>query len=75
MNVYTGMYVCTYACMYACTIYIANFSKWKTFAVAKLNCNSLENIHGWMVVLYGVHSNFKKPGAHQPHGFKMAKTT
>ena len=21
--------------------------------VAELNCNSLENIHGWMVVLYG----------------------
>ena len=21
--------------------------------VAKLNCNSLETIHGWMVVLYG----------------------
>jgi len=26
--------------------YIANCSRWKSFAVAGLNCNSLENIHG-----------------------------
>ena len=32
--------------------YIANHSRWKGFVVAKLNCNSLENIHGWTVVLY-----------------------
>ena len=30
--------------------YIANRLRWKSFA--KLNCNSLENIRRWMVVLY-----------------------
>ena len=34
-------------------LYIANHSRWKSFAVAKLDCNSLENIRGWMAVLYG----------------------
>ena len=34
-------------------LYIANRSRWRSFAVAKLNCNSLENICGWTVVLYG----------------------
>ena len=33
--------------------YIANRSRWISFAAAKLNCNSLENICGWTVVLYG----------------------
>ena len=33
--------------------YIANYSRWKSFAVAELNCNSLENIHSWTVVLHG----------------------
>ena len=33
--------------------YIANRSRWKSLVVAKLNCNSVENTHGWMVVLYG----------------------
>ena len=34
-------------------MYIANRSRWKSFAVEKLNCNSLENIRGWMVIFYG----------------------
>ena len=33
--------------------YIANRSRWKCFAVAGLNFHSLENIHGWTVVLHG----------------------
>ena len=36
-----------------CVPYIANYSRWENFVVAELNCNSLKNIHGWMVVLYG----------------------
>ena len=41
--------------------YIGNRSRRKSFTVAKLNGNSMENIHGWMVVLYGqslLHSLF-----------------
>ena len=34
-------------------LHIVNRSRCKSFTVAKLNCNSLENICGWMVVLYG----------------------
>ena len=30
-----------------------NCSRWKSFAVAELNLNSLENIRSWMVVLHG----------------------
>ena len=30
--------------------YIANCSRWKSFAVVEINCNSLENIHGCMVI-------------------------
>ena len=33
--------------------YIANFSRWISFAVEEMNCNSLENICGCMVVLCG----------------------
>ena len=33
--------------------YIANCSRWKSFAVEEINCNSLENICGCMVVLCG----------------------
>ena len=35
-------------------LYIANHSRWKSFAVAELNfnCNSLEIIRGWTVVLH-----------------------
>ena len=29
---------------------IANRSRWKSFTVVELNCNSLENVHSWMVV-------------------------
>ena len=36
-----------------CIPYIANRSRWKSFAVVEINCNSLENIHGCMVILYG----------------------
>ena len=32
---------------------IANCSRWKSFVVAKLNCNLLENICSWIVVMYG----------------------
>ena len=31
---------------------ILYIKKWKTFVVGKLNCNLLENIHSWMVVLH-----------------------
>ena len=34
------------------TVYCKLF-KMERFAVAKLNCNSLENIRSWMVVLHG----------------------
>ena len=34
-------------------IYIANHLRWKSFTVAELNYNLLENIHGWMAVLHG----------------------
>ena len=34
------------------TIYCKPYEVEK-FVVAKLNCNLVENIHGWMVVLYG----------------------
>ena len=34
-------------------LYIANRPRWKSFVVAKLNYNLLENILGWTVVLYG----------------------
>ena len=33
--------------------YIANRLRWKSFVIAKLNCNFLENIHSWTVVLHG----------------------
>ena len=33
--------------------YIANCSRWKSFMVAELNFNLLENFHGWTVVLHG----------------------
>ena len=33
--------------------YIVNCLRWKSFAVTELNCNSLENIYGWTVVLHG----------------------
>ena len=33
--------------------YIANRSRYKSFAVAELSFHSLENIRGWMVVLHG----------------------
>ena len=33
-------------------IAIAIWSRW-SFAVATINCDSLENIHGWTAVLYG----------------------
>ena len=32
---------------------LQNRLRWKSFAVAELNFNSLENICGWMVVLHG----------------------
>ena len=35
------------------TIYIANHSRWKSFAVEEMNCNLLENIHSYMVALCG----------------------
>ena len=31
---------------------IANRSRWKCFVVAKLDCNSLENICSWTIALY-----------------------
>ena len=34
-------------------LYIANRLRWKSFAVAKLNCNLLESILSWTVVLCG----------------------
>ena len=34
-------------------LYIANHLRWKSFLVAKINCNLLENICGWIIVLYG----------------------
>ena len=33
------------------TVYCKSF-KVKGFVIADINCNSLENIHGWMVVLH-----------------------
>ena len=33
------------------TPYIANRSRWKSFVVAEMNCNSLENFCSWIVVL------------------------
>ena len=33
--------------------YIANCSRWKSFAVVELNCNLLENIRGCTIVLCG----------------------
>ena len=30
-----------------------NHSRWKSFAVVEMNCNSLENVHGCMVILCG----------------------
>ena len=33
--------------------YVANHLRWKSFAVAELNCNSLVNICSWTVVLHG----------------------
>ena len=35
------------------SLYIANRLRWKSFTVVEINCNSLENIHGCMVILYG----------------------
>ena len=32
--------------------YITSRLRWKSFAVAKLNCNLLENNCGWTVVFY-----------------------
>ena len=32
--------------------YIANRSRWKSFVVVEINCNSLENIHGCMMIWY-----------------------
>ena len=34
-------------------LYITNCSRWKSFMVAELNCNSLEDIHCWTVLLHG----------------------
>ena len=33
--------------------YITNRSRWKSFAVTELNCNSLEYTYSWTVVLHG----------------------
>ena len=33
--------------------YIANHSRWKSFTVAELNCNSQKNFCGWTIVLHG----------------------
>ena len=47
------MQVCTCA-VFKFGYDIANHLRWKSFTVVKLNFNSLDNIHGWMVVsLYG----------------------
>ena len=35
-----------------CILYIANRLRWKSFAVAELNCNSLKNICSWTVVMH-----------------------
>ena len=35
-------------------LYIANCSRWKSFMVAELNCNSLENICGWPFFFYNL---------------------
>ena len=43
--------------------YIANCSRWKSFVVAELNFNSLENFYGWTVPLHGqslLPSNFTR---------------
>ena len=37
--------------LYIILLYIANHSRYKIFPVEEMNCNSLENIHGYMVLL------------------------
>ena len=38
--------------VYVCSIsYVVNCLWWKSFTVEEMNCSSLENIHGYMVVL------------------------
>jgi len=49
----TGFLKLLLSVMYVCVSaprllpYIANCSRWKSFMVAGLNCNSLENIRSW----------------------------
>ena len=49
---YFGNYHHSKIAMYIDNIY-SNCSRWKSFAVEEMNCNSLENICGCMVVLFG----------------------
>ena len=46
---HTVMYVCT---SYTYIPYIVNHLRWKSFVVEEMDCNSLENIGGSIIVFY-----------------------
>ena len=46
---HTVMYVCTY---YTIIPYIVSRVRWKSFVVEEMDCNSLKNICGSIIVFY-----------------------
>ena len=53
MHVNSCLIYTIYGYNLAILLYILYRSKWKSFTVAELNCNSLETICSWTIVLHG----------------------